>query len=122
MLFRSIIRTEDIEGNPVGSTISQPARSTEGLPGDMRHIYLPVSYTHLDVYKRQIQNKEIAKEAAQEVWYEIIKSIDSFNGESGLSTWIYTLCKRTIPVSYTHLDVYKRQETVWPIAFVYRFQ
>lgn len=45
---------------------------------------------------RMIQNKEIAKEAAQEVWYEIIKSIDSFNEQSELSTWIYTICKRTI--------------------------
>lgn len=43
-----------------------------------------------------IQNKEIAKEAAQEVWYEIIKSIDSFNEQSKLSTWIYTICKHTI--------------------------
>lgn len=43
-----------------------------------------------------IQNKEVAKEAVQEAWYEIIKSIESFNGESELSTWIYTICKRTI--------------------------
>ena len=45
---------------------------------------------------RMIQNKEIAEEAAQEVWFEIIKSISSFNGESELSTWIYVICKRTI--------------------------
>lgn len=45
---------------------------------------------------RMIQNKEVAKEAVQEAWYEIIKSIESFNGESELSTWIYTICKRTI--------------------------
>lgn len=45
---------------------------------------------------RMIQNKEVAKEAAQEVWYEIIRSIGSFNGQSELSTWIYTICKRTI--------------------------
>lgn len=45
---------------------------------------------------RMIQNKDIAQEAAQETWYEIIKSIDSFNGQSELSTWIYTICKRTI--------------------------
>ena len=45
---------------------------------------------------RMIQNKEIAKEAAQEVWFEIIKNISSFNGESELSTWIYVICKRTI--------------------------
>ena len=45
---------------------------------------------------RMIQNKEIAKEAAQEVWYEIFKSLSSFNGNSELSTWIYTIAKRTI--------------------------
>ena len=45
---------------------------------------------------RMIQNKELAKEASQEVWYEVIKSINSFNGDSELSTWIYTIAKRTI--------------------------
>lgn len=45
---------------------------------------------------RMIQNREIAKEAAQEVWYEIFKSLSSFNGGSELSTWIYTIAKRTI--------------------------
>lgn len=45
---------------------------------------------------RMIQNKEIAKEAAQEVWYEVFKSLSSFNGDSELSTWIYTVAKRTI--------------------------
>lgn len=50
---------------------------------------------------RMIQNKEIAREAAQETWYEIIRSIDSFNGQSELSTWIYTICKRTI-LRYAH--------------------
>lgn len=45
---------------------------------------------------RMIQNKDIAQEAAQETWYEILKSIDSFNGQSELSTWIYTICRRTV--------------------------
>lgn len=45
---------------------------------------------------RMIQNKEVAKEAAQEVWYELFKSLPSFNGNSELSTWIYTIAKRTI--------------------------
>ena len=31
---------------------------------------------------RMIQNKEIAREAAQEVWYELCKSISSFKGDS----------------------------------------
>jgi RNA polymerase sigma-70 factor (ECF subfamily) len=48
------------------------------------------------VSHRMIDNNELAKEAAQEVWYEIIKSIDSFKGNSEISTWIYTVTKRTI--------------------------
>ena len=35
---------------------------------------------------RMIQNKEIAREAAQEVWYELCKSISSFKGDSEIST------------------------------------
>ncbi|MDP4270356.1 MAG: sigma-70 family RNA polymerase sigma factor [Bacteroidota bacterium] len=45
---------------------------------------------------RMIQNQELAKEAAQEVWFEIIRSIDSFQGNSEISTWIYSIAKRTI--------------------------
>ena len=63
---------------------------------DLKEIVEQYGVMVSSIAHRMIQNKEIAKEAAQEVWYEIIKSIDSFNGESGLSTWIYTICKRTI--------------------------
>ena len=63
---------------------------------DLKEIVEQYGVMVSSIAHRMIQNKEIAKEAAQEVWYEIIKSIDPFNGESGLSTWIYTLCKRTI--------------------------
>ena len=45
---------------------------------------------------RMILDKEVAKEAAQEVWYEIIKSLPSYKGRSSISTWIYTVAKRTI--------------------------
>jgi RNA polymerase sigma factor (sigma-70 family) len=45
---------------------------------------------------RMITNKELAKEAAQEVWYEVFKSINTFKGDSALSTWIYAIAKRTI--------------------------
>ncbi len=45
---------------------------------------------------RMIWDKELAKEAAQEVWYEILKSLDSFRSESNISTWIYSIAKRTI--------------------------
>ncbi len=45
---------------------------------------------------RMIQNNELAREASQEVWFEIVKGIDSFRGDSDISTWIYTIAKRTI--------------------------
>ena len=45
---------------------------------------------------RMIQNKEIAREAAQEVWYELCKSYHQFKGDSEFSTWIYTIARRTI--------------------------
>ena len=60
----------------------------------------PVSYTHLDVYKRQIQN-------------------EIFAGNTAESTTLLPMLRRiserlplircVVPVSYTHLDVYKRQ-------------
>lgn len=45
---------------------------------------------------RMIWNKELAEEAAQEVWYEVLKSLKSFKANSNISTWIYSIAKRTI--------------------------
>ena len=45
---------------------------------------------------RMIQNPETAKDAAQEAWLEILKSLDTFKGESKISTWIYTIASRII--------------------------
>ena len=53
----------------------------------------PVSYTHLDVYKRQVYNMADS----------II--VGQFVGSSALAA--VGAC--AAPVSYTHLDVYKRQ-------------
>ncbi|MFL0198717.1 RNA polymerase sigma factor [Clostridium sp. WILCCON 0269] len=46
------------------------------------------------ICRRMMKHEEIAKDVAQEVWLEIIKSIHSFKGESKLSTWIYTITYR----------------------------
>ena len=48
------------------------------------------------VSHRMIKDNELAKEAAQEVWFEIIKSLNSFKSNSEISTWIYTIARRTI--------------------------
>ena len=45
---------------------------------------------------RMISNKEVAREAAQEVWVEALRSLHTFKNESKLSTWIYTIAKRVI--------------------------
>lgn len=45
---------------------------------------------------RMLTDRELAKDAIQEVWYEVLKSLDSFKGDSEISTWIYTIAKRTI--------------------------
>lgn len=55
---------------------------------------------------RMINNSDLAKEAAQEVWIQIIKSIDTFRGESEIGTWIYIIAKRTILQYARHERIY----------------
>ena len=45
---------------------------------------------------RIIPDPFIAEEAAQEVWYEVLKGLDNYRGEAKLSTWIYTIAYRVI--------------------------
>ncbi|MFW6378174.1 MAG: RNA polymerase sigma factor, partial [Bacillota bacterium] len=45
---------------------------------------------------RIIPDSHLAEEAAQEAWYEVLKSFESFRGESKISTWIYKVAYRTI--------------------------
>ena len=56
------------------------------------HSCTPVSYTHLDVYKRQIFEGRI------QLFVHDVDDVKSI-----------TTNLRKIAVSYTHLDVYKRQ-------------
>jgi len=46
------------------------------------------------VCRRMIMDEDIARDAAQRVWVEIVKSFPSFRGESKVSTWIYTITRR----------------------------
>ena len=57
----------------------------------------PVSYTHLDVYKRQIYSH---------VNYSVTKIMNFI--EKNILYYL-TRAIASGPVSYTHLDVYKRQ-------------
>ena len=68
----------------------------------------PVSYTHLDVYKRQERsnnNNEHLPYSETEIAVEDVKD----DNITYLILTEYTKGDKTIPVSYTHLDVYKRQ-------------
>ena len=58
---------------------------------------IPVSYTHLDVYKRQEQTDRLRK--VQDELFTLKETNSDLKLELALK-----------PVSYTHLDVYKRQD------------
>ena len=70
--------------------------------------YMPVSYTHLDVYKRQHQNS--ADTLVHALQFEAAKSVSGWTSHK-----VRVLKVRDgtddeeEAVSYTHLDVYKRQ-------------
>ena len=71
----------------------------------------PVSYTHLDVYKRQRQRiVDIAPHEKGEAFEEL--PMERFEGHTRAFMKIEDGCNRQCAycaVSYTHLDVYKRQ-------------
>lgn len=62
-------------------------------PTEMIRQYTPMISA---VTRRMIKNPETAKDAEQEIWYEIFKSLDTFKENSKLSTWIYSIAKRTV--------------------------
>ena len=75
----------------------------------------PVSYTHLDVYKRQVQHKEdtdIDKLADLLDEYVFPLAFDGMPADD--AEIILNPSGKFVPVSYTHLDVYKRQRV--PLA------
>ena len=60
---------------------------------------MTVSYTHLDVYKRQAQGKmDLERKGKQ-----------SYQGWMFVRLLAFSNGDLQAPVSYTHLDVYKRQ-------------
>ena len=91
----------------------------------------PVSYTHLDVYKRQYLNFDVCtdlsefrrmfyflsprqvRDVDQSVYTLSLIHISEYPNDKGtekrLSISVVLRLKYSMPVSYTHLDVYKRQ-------------
>ena len=70
-------------------------------------ITVAVSYTHLDVYKRQDTD---GSARAVEYTYAFDDRALSFYTETAVARNCQKRCEG--PVSYTHLDVYKRQEYI----------
>lgn len=60
---------------------------------------------------RMIENNDSAKDAVQEAWIEIMKSLPTFRGESKISTWIYTIATRSILK-------YSKNEKKYSMAFI----
>ena len=74
----------------------------------------PVSYTHLDVYKRQ---DEVSDDYGKKPSYRG----DKRNSRGRYSAGRYYILPSSVysrPVSYTHLDVYKRQLLIIGICYV----
>jgi RNA polymerase sigma-70 factor (ECF subfamily) len=64
--------------------------------GNMSYAGIIENYGRMvtSICRRMIRDEESARDAAQEVWLEVIKSLPSFRGGSKLSTWIYTIACR----------------------------
>ena len=118
-------------GRVVFSLPAQGDRAaTHGGGGRVRRPALPVSYTHLDVYKRQVVaingprqsgKTTLLKSAFPEYQYVSLENPDvrliaESDPNSFLNDYpekvIFDEVQRVPPVSYTHLDVYKRQSFV----------
>ena len=72
--------------------------------------YKPVSYTHLDVYKRQVRttlsgNRTYISQCLRLCY----RSVSSYSLFVDCNMAFFAHNQRFTPVSYTHLDVYKRQ-------------
>ena len=65
-----------------------------------------VSYTHLDVYKRQRQVQAVSRDMMA---LAAVKAVSQNASMISLFNSVAKSLDTTMTVSYTHLDVYKRQ-------------
>ena len=80
-----------------------------------KYLYNPVSYTHLDVYKRQAQYIAIIGGKGARHKIGALHELRTQNiGSTARLRGSIAECTRfaEVAVSYTHLDVYKRQHLV----------
>ena len=92
-----------------GNWFGQPYQHYPSIRILPYHRCNPVSYTHLDVYKRQPHGSQrwmVSTGPAH------VLSVLKVSASKRKNWWISSINWRlpiSIPVSYTHLDVYKRQ-------------
>lgn len=48
------------------------------------------------ICRRMIRDAETARDAAQQVWLEVIRSLPGFRGEARVSTWVYRIARRVV--------------------------
>ena len=101
---------EGIESH-LGSPIGEARRCTA-----IRSRIVTVSYTHLDVYKRQAPRASMARLSFSQTsmnfeksWPKALWSKAQWITPSACAAPLRRLSASSRPVSYTHLDVYKRQ-------------
>ncbi len=58
------------------------------------------------IARRMIRDPELARDAAQAAWVAIVTGLETFRGESRLSTWVYTVASREILRTALHERTY----------------
>lgn len=66
----------------------------------MEQIYIKYAKTVYDFLLTKSQNPDLAQEPTQETFYQAVKSISTFKGNSSVSTW---LCGTAKNLLYEHL-------------------
>ncbi len=67
----------------------------EGDKHAFRYIVERYSDMVFSISYRIIKDRELAREAAQDIFVKVYKSLSTFNGRSKLSTWIYKIAYNT---------------------------
>ena len=95
-------------GDAVAADLSWPARQSRGVK------YLSdstaVSYTHLDVYKRQTWESRMVVKMGNKIFVCHWLTLAQFQlVNCRFNNFVFNVPSSAATVSYTHLDVYKRQ-------------
>ena len=97
----AVVKMKDVADIPTGNILTGLQGRVAGM-----NITTAVSYTHLDVYKRQVP--ENISVIARSCKLRLSSMILSWAPSCGILS-ASPRRRAFLPVSYTHLDVYKRQ-------------